>query len=96
MLVDAAHLVPFSETHDDDPRNGMALCKNHHWAMDQFLIAPGPNLKWHVSRQLDDRLEGQQDLLRFQRRSLLLPAEPRYHPKRESLTWRLERMRHAT
>ena len=24
-IIDAAHLIPFSETHDDSPQNGMAL-----------------------------------------------------------------------
>jgi len=31
-FVDAAHLIPFSESGNDHPTNGMALCKNHHWA----------------------------------------------------------------
>ncbi|MCB9759426.1 MAG: HNH endonuclease [Alphaproteobacteria bacterium] len=39
-LVDAAHLVPFAESFNDHPSNGLALCKNHHWAMDSGLIAP--------------------------------------------------------
>ena len=39
-FVDAAHLIPFSVSYNDHPSNGMALCKNHHWAMDQKLIAP--------------------------------------------------------
>jgi len=26
----------------DHPSNGIALCKNHHSAMDQYLIAPEP------------------------------------------------------
>jgi putative restriction endonuclease len=92
MLVEAAHLVPFAETQDDDPRNGMALCKNHHWAMDQFLIAPGTDKAWHVSGKLDDRLEGQQDLLRLHGRSILLPTDDRYHPRGESLQWRIDRL----
>lgn len=92
MLVDAAHLIPFAETRDDDPRNGMALCKNHHWAMDQFLIAPGTDKAWHVSGKLDDRLEGQQDLLRLRGRSILLPADDKYYPRKESLQWRTERL----
>ena len=33
-LVDGAHILPFSEFHNDDPRNGLALCKNHHWGFD--------------------------------------------------------------
>jgi putative restriction endonuclease len=30
-LIDAAHIIPFSETRDDNPKNGLALCKNHHF-----------------------------------------------------------------
>jgi HNH endonuclease len=40
-VVEAAHLVPFNVTRDDNPNNGLALCPNHHRAMDRFLIAPG-------------------------------------------------------
>ena len=93
VLVDAAHLIPFSESHDDDPCNGMALCKNHHWAMDRYLIAPGPDRLWHVSRRLDDRLEGQQELLKLNRRGILLPMKRKYHPRDDSLQWRMERMK---
>jgi len=32
VLAEAAHLIPYATSHDDDPRNGIALCKNHHWA----------------------------------------------------------------
>ena len=39
-FIDAAHLIPFSESRNDHPTNGLALCKNHHWAMDRYLIAP--------------------------------------------------------
>ena len=93
VLVDAAHLIPFSESRDDDPCNGMALCKNHHWAMDRYLIAPGPDRLWHVSRRLDDRLEGQQELLKLNRRGILLPTKRKYHPRDDSLQWRMERMK---
>ena len=32
--VEAAHIYPKSEGGDDDVRNGIALCKLHHWAFD--------------------------------------------------------------
>lgn len=32
--VEAAHIYPKSENGADDPRNGIALCKFHHWAFD--------------------------------------------------------------
>lgn len=92
VLADAAHLIPFSVSHDDDPRNGMTLCKNHHWAMDRDLITPTTGLTWRVSRRLDDRIEGQQDLIRLDDRRVILPNQARFHPKAESLQWREERL----
>ncbi|RYD63196.1 MAG: hypothetical protein EOP84_33860 [Verrucomicrobiaceae bacterium] len=34
-FIDAAHLIPFSASQNDHPTNGLALRKNHHWAMDR-------------------------------------------------------------
>jgi putative restriction endonuclease len=63
-IVDAAHLIPFSLSFNDHPTNGIALCKNHHWAMDRFLIAPSPQGDWIVSKHLDERRsEGERALL---------------------------------
>jgi len=54
--VCSAHLHPFAEAGDDDPRNGIALTPDMHCAMDRHLIAPGPDLRWHVSARLDRRI----------------------------------------
>lgn len=94
-LVEAAHIHPFIEAGDDDPRNGLALTPDMHWALDKFLIAPGPDLKWHVSRQLDDRIPDFTSLVSLAGRNLFLPSEKRFAPKREVLEWRLERLRRA-
>ncbi|MBX0297069.1 HNH endonuclease [Haloarcula nitratireducens] len=37
--VEAAHIYPKSEQGADDPRNGLALCKLHHWAFDTGWLA---------------------------------------------------------
>ena len=92
-MVEAAHIHPFSEAGDDDPRNGLALCPNIHWAMDRNLISPGPDLLWHVSKVLDMRIPDLQMLFTLDRRPLLLPTEHRFCPKEESLVWRFERLR---
>lgn len=39
--VDAAHIVPRSLMGVDDARNGLALCKRHHWAFDKGLFGIG-------------------------------------------------------
>ena len=38
-VVDAAHIIPWSITHNDDPRNGLALCKLCHWTFDEGLLS---------------------------------------------------------
>ena len=38
MEVDAAHIVPRSMFGSDDARNGLALCKRHHWAFDKGML----------------------------------------------------------
>jgi putative restriction endonuclease len=37
-VVDASHIVPWSEFHNDDIRNGLCLCKLCHWAFDELLL----------------------------------------------------------
>lgn len=97
-LVEAAHLIPFNVSRNDKPANGMALCPNHHWAMDRYLIAPVPDVKrkagvWRVNdTRLDDRIEGQRDLAAIAGKSVIPPGEDKYHPALESLRWREEHL----
>ena len=92
-MVEAAHIHPFSESQDDDPCNGLALTPNMHWAMDRFLISPGPDLKWHVSDLLDDRIKDNEILLSLLGKPLFLPTDLRMIPKRNALEWRLDRLK---
>lgn len=32
--AEAAHIIPLPHRGPDDPRNGLALCRRHHWALD--------------------------------------------------------------
>lgn len=92
-FIDAAHLLPWSEFRNDHPTNGVALCKNHHWAMDRNLIAPGPDHRWKVSRILDERRSnGEEALIKLDGMTLLLPNDPAFHPAPEGLAWRVERL----
>lgn len=92
-FIDAAHLVPFAESHNDHPTNGLALCKNHHWAMDRHLIAPGPDMMWHVSPILQaHRSSGEKELLALAKRAVLPPREAAFRPDEGGLEWRLKRL----
>ena len=95
--MEAAHIIPFDVSRNDKPDNGLALCPNHHWAMDRFLIAPCPDSKqragiWRVGRGLDTRIEGQKDLIAFANQPVIPPNEKKFYPAVESLRWREKRL----
>lgn len=95
-IVDACHLIPFAESGNDHPTNGIALSKNHHWALDRHLISPfatETKLVWRTAPCLDNRLEGHRELLELEGRSVLLPREKRFWPADAGLQWRWERLR---
>lgn len=37
--IEAAHILPWSKFDLDEVRNGLALCKQHHWAFDSGLLS---------------------------------------------------------
>ena len=81
-LVDAAHIMPFHLFHNDDPRNGIAFCKNHHWGFDVGWYAIGDDYKLIVSPQLQNGIGyvTAGALLR-------LPGLPKLAPAQEALAW---------
>lgn len=91
-MVEAAHIHPFSEAGDDDPRNGLALTPDMHWALDRYLIAPDTRFRWRVSPALDRRVPDYGRLAELDGKPLFLPSEPRMYPKREAIEWRLSRL----
>jgi putative restriction endonuclease len=92
-FVDGAHLIPFWESRNDHPTNGLALCKNHHWAMDRFLLVPTPDRTWKVSPRLDARRSpGEEALMRLDGKPLLPPHDDAFLPDKAGLAWRAERL----
>src|SRR5690554_2635416 len=92
VMVEAAHIVPFAENQNDDPRNGLALTPSFHWALDAGAIAPGPDFKWHVSKRIDRRFPENKLLCDLDGTSLILPKNRNYWPKEEWLEWRYSRL----
>lgn len=92
VMVEAAHIIPFAESQDDDPRNGLALTPNIHWAMDKCVIAPGIDWCWHVSRKIERRKPENGYLVSLDKQEVILPREQRFWPKREALEWRMDNL----
>jgi putative restriction endonuclease len=50
--VDAAHIIPWSRSKNDDIRNGIALCKLCHWAFDEGMMGVSVNYEVIVSSKI--------------------------------------------
>jgi putative restriction endonuclease len=86
QMVDACHIVPFSESHDDTITNGISLCPNLHRAFDRGLIAIDNNFRLMIS---DKFSEGGVDycITQYANKKLMLPVEEKYYPAVSNLEW---------
>lgn len=86
-IIDAAHIIPWSHSHDDHPTNGMALCKLCHWSFDEGLMAVGSEYQVMVSQTVknDQNLPGH--MLTLSDRPIFRPPESRYWPRQENFQW---------
>ncbi len=92
--TDAAHIIPFSISQNDDIRNGISLCKLHHWAFDKGLISLNRNYKVMVSALLSERRPTEWVLTEQRDKSILLPEHDLLYPAQDALKWhRDERFR---
>ncbi len=86
-LIDACHIVPFSESQDDRVTNGIALCPNLHRAFDRGLISINGECKVIVSNQIQENISHPYGLSKLNGIKVLLPSEKHHYPDQENLEW---------
>ena len=86
-VTDAAHIIPFSVSYSDDIRNGMSLCKLHHWAFDTGLISLNDDYRVIVSPSMSEQGPTEGMLTQLRDKPIWRPEEDRYHPDRGALEW---------
>ncbi len=86
-VVEAAHVKPWSESHDDMPTNGMALCRLCHWSFDEGLMSVGKKYEVLVSKrvQVEQNLPGH--ILTLRDRSIFTPEEDKLWPAQKNLNF---------
>lgn len=89
-MIDACHIIPFSESYDDTIGNGLSLCPNIHRAFDRGLITIDENYKIVISTNFEEDLNNPFSIKKFDNRKILLPLEKLYAPKKENLLWHNE------
>ncbi|WP_117592349.1 HNH endonuclease [Haloprofundus halophilus] len=76
--VEAAHIYPRSENGQDDFRNGLSLCKLHHWAFDNGWLGLRDDLTLLVKHR--PQVAGFAEFSSLEGTKLILPPDERYHP----------------
>jgi len=73
-MVDACHIVPFSESYDDTITNGISLCPNLHRAFDRGLISIDDNYKVLVKSNWSEDYSNY-SIKQFEGKQILLPMK---------------------
>jgi len=82
-IVDAAHIIPFRISHNNDIRNGFALCKNHHWCFDRGLITIDEEYRIMISPLIDN----QKIINELSHKVILLPKTNELYPSQDAFEW---------
>ena len=88
--TDAAHIIPFRISKNDDVRNGISLCKLHHWVFDKGLISLSTTYQVLVSPLMSNRRPTEWMLTELQDKSILLPERNQLYPAQDALAWHRE------
>lgn len=99
-LLDAAHIIPDTEP-ESRPTvdNGIALCKLHHAAFDNFIIGVSPRYVIEVREDVLKEHDGpmlQHGIKELHRQRIILPRREEFMPDKGFLEWRYERFREAS
>lgn len=86
-VVEAAHIKPWSESHDDSPTNGMSLCRLCHWSFDEGLMSVGRNYEVLVSKRVATENNYPGHIFTLSERVIFKPKDEAYWPAQENLSF---------
>lgn len=87
--LDAGHIVSRSLKGSDDVRNGLLLCKSHHWAFDNGLVGVTDKFSLVVPKSVQ-KIERNESLAKLHNREIRLPMRDEAQPSLKALTWHRE------
>ncbi|MGB3491947.1 MAG: HNH endonuclease [Elainellaceae cyanobacterium] len=92
-IVDGAHIKPFSEFRDDRFVNGLALCKNHHWAFDHGWFGVNDDYRIVIPQErfTEEAAVESREMMAFRGETIGLPKQREFRPSLEGLNWHRER-----
>ncbi|MES5485305.1 HNH endonuclease [Bradyrhizobium sp. INPA03-11B] len=89
--AEAAHIVPRGKRGQDDARNGLALCRSHHWAFDKgmwgILASGAVFVRADISRLAENA-----SLAAFATKRLRKPVNHSKAPDKRALAWHMKNL----
>ena len=96
-IVDAAHIHQFADSRNNDPRNGLALCKNAHWLFDNGLWTISDDYCVLVAQGTFAEAGPDQHLLaRYNGQKIQLPSDHSIWPNLLHIAWHRNKKFKAT
>lgn len=86
-VVEAAHIIPFSISFNDNPQNGLSLCRLCHWSFDEGMLSISGRYQVVTSPQLTDYNNLPSYVATLTGRTIIHPIEERFMPDLEALEW---------
>jgi putative restriction endonuclease len=83
----AAHIVPKNKNGTDDPRNGLTLCRAHHWAFDAGLFTLTPEYTIVVSSLVQRADTRKFELLSLNQQRMHIPQREVIAPHHTAIEW---------
>ena len=89
-VTEAAHIIPFKNSGNDDVRNGISLCRLHHWGFDNGLISFTDAYKVIVSELMVEKGPSEWKFVNLMDKKILVPENKEHYPAQEALLWHRE------
>lgn len=86
-LIDACHIIPFSNSFDDTVTNGISLTPTLHRAFDRGLISINEDYRVIISNKFKEGNKSNYSISQFENRKVYLPENSKFYPKIENLIW---------
>jgi putative restriction endonuclease len=87
--TEAAHIVPRGRFGADDARNGIALCRSHHWAFDKGMWGVAADGTVVIATAITELAENAH-LVEYGGAGLKEPSDPAVAPAPEALAWHID------
>lgn len=86
----AAHIIPKHKNGTDDPRNGLSLCRTHHWAFDAGIFALSDDCNILLSTRIQEADSQNFPLQEMDGNPILLPSNEILQPHPDAIRWHRE------